>query len=94
MARPAPRRRNERPAKKVSLSDEERGQIDYRNPDGLSKYLSAKGRIKSRRQTGLSRRDQNRLAREVKRSRELALLPYVVETTGTDRPGRGGRGRD
>jgi small subunit ribosomal protein S18 len=52
--------------------------IDYRNPDGLRPYLSGKGRIKSRRQTGLSRRDQARLAREVKRARELALLPYVA----------------
>lgn len=52
--------------------------IDYRNPDSLKPFLSARGRIKSRAQTGLSRRDQSRLARAVKRARELALMPYVV----------------
>ena len=86
MAQQSPRRarRTERPARKKQLTDEERAAIDYRNPDGLREYLSAKGRIKSRRQTGLSRRDQSHLAREVKRSRELALLPYVVEAAPGD----------
>lgn len=92
MPRPA-RRRAERAPKRISLSDAERALIDYRNPDGLLPYLTSRGRIKARRQTGLSRRDQSRLAREVKRARELALLPYAIETSGAgERGGRRERG--
>jgi small subunit ribosomal protein S18 len=49
-------------------------------------FLTARGKIKPRSQTGLSRRDQRRLGREVKRARELALLPYRIAT-----PGQSGR---
>jgi small subunit ribosomal protein S18 len=45
----------------------------------LRRYLSDKGKIRSRRITGCCRRHQNQLANAVKRARELALLPYVVE---------------
>src|SRR5439155_1159486 len=44
------------------------------------------------------RRHQNQIARAVKRARELALLPYVSESTGDERTGgrrdRGDRDRD
>jgi len=45
--------------------------------------------------TGLSRRDQSLMARAVKRSREVGLLPYVDATKGYEKSsGRGGRSRD
>ncbi|HWT95405.1 MAG TPA: 30S ribosomal protein S18 [Solirubrobacteraceae bacterium] len=95
MARPPARRprRTERPARMRQLTDEERAQIDYRNPEGLRPYLSSRGKIKSRRQTGLSRRDQAQLARQVKRARELALLPYVAESAAGDSAPRARRER-
>jgi small subunit ribosomal protein S18 len=53
--------------------------IDYKDFGSLRRYLSDKGKIRSRRITGCCRRHQNQLANAVKRARELALLPYVVE---------------
>jgi len=58
------------------LSDAEADRLTYRDPDFLSQYLRRDGRIKSRRQTGLSRCQQARLARAVKIARELALIPF------------------
>jgi small subunit ribosomal protein S18 len=52
-------------------------QIDYKDFQSLRRYLSDKGKIRSRRITGACRRHQNQLAVAVKRARELALLPYV-----------------
>jgi small subunit ribosomal protein S18 len=54
-------------------------QIDYKDAHALRRYLSDRGKIRSRRITGACRRHQNQLSTAVKRARELALLPYVVE---------------
>jgi small subunit ribosomal protein S18 len=66
-------------------------QVDYRDVATLRKFVSEKGKIRSRRISGACRRHQSQIARAVKRARELALLAYVnegaVESTG-------GRGRD
>jgi small subunit ribosomal protein S18 len=43
----------------------------------LRRFISDRGKTRSRRVTGLSRRHQQQLALSVKRARELALLPYV-----------------
>lgn len=53
--------------------------IDYKDLSTLRRFLSDRGKIRSRRVTGLSRRHQQQLALAVKRARELALLPYVGE---------------
>lgn len=45
----------------------------------MRRFLSDRGKTRSRRVTGLSRRHQKQLAVAVKRARELALLPYVGE---------------
>src|SRR5215210_319676 len=66
--------------------------VDYRDAPALRKFISEKGKIRSRRITGACRRHQNQIARAVKRARELALLPYVDATATEER--RGGRGRD
>ena len=52
-------------------------EVDYKDFQSLRRYLSDKGKIRSRRITGACRRHQNQLANAVKRARELALLPYV-----------------
>jgi small subunit ribosomal protein S18 len=54
-------------------------QIDYKDFGSLRRFLSDRGKIRSRRITGACRRHQNQLATAVKRARELALLPYVSE---------------
>jgi small subunit ribosomal protein S18 len=69
--------------------------VDYKDVDGLRRFVSEKGKIRSRRITGACRRHQSQIARAVKRARELALLPYVNEPAGrADGPGRGRGGRD
>ena len=45
----------------------------------MRRFISDRGKTRSRRVTGLSRRHQKQLASAVKRARELALLPYVGE---------------
>jgi small subunit ribosomal protein S18 len=59
----------------------------------LRRFVSDRGKIRSRRITGACRRHQNQVARAIKRARELALLPYVAEG-GSDHRERGGRDRD
>ena len=54
-------------------------QVDYKDVATLRKFISERGKIRSRRITGACRRHQNQIARGVKRARELALLPYVAE---------------
>ena len=67
-------------------------QVDYKDVTTLRKFISEKGKIRSRRITGACRRHQNQIARAVKRARELALLPYVDALAGGEERGR--RGRD
>jgi len=54
-------------------------EIDYKNIDLLSRFLSSKGKIISRRISGNCAKHQRKLAREIKRARFLALLPYLVK---------------
>ena len=53
--------------------------IDYKDLNLLRRFLSDKGKTRSRRVTGLSRKHQRQLAVAVKRAREIGLLPYVGE---------------
>ena len=55
-------------------------EIDYKNAHQLRRYVSEKGKIRSRRITGACRRHQRQVAVAVKRAREMALLPYVSDS--------------
>jgi small subunit ribosomal protein S18 len=66
--------------------------VDYKDITTLRKFISERGKIRSRRITGACRRHQNQIATAVKRARELALLPYVSDAR-EERDERGGRGR-
>ncbi len=52
-------------------------EIDYKNVELLSRFLSAKGKIISRRISKTCAKHQRKLARQIKRARFLALLPYL-----------------
>jgi small subunit ribosomal protein S18 len=54
-------------------------EVDYKNINQLRRYVSEKGKIRSRRITGACRRHQVQVAIAVKRAREMALLPYVAD---------------
>ena len=66
-------------------------QVDYKDVGALRRFISERGKIRSRRITGACRRHQRQIARAVKRARELALLPYVADVRES-RDGRGDRG--
>jgi len=53
--------------------------IDYKDLTTLRRFISDRGKVRSRRVTGLSRRHQQQLGLAIRRARELALLPYVGE---------------
>ena len=92
MAQQARRKRNALPPKKrkrVQIPDD---QIRYTNVEGLKRFLSDRGKIRSRRMTGLSRRQQALAAREIKRAREMGLLPFVMPKL--ERARGGGRPRN
>ena len=54
-------------------------EIDYKNVNQLRRYISERGKIRSRRISGACRRHQRQVAVAVKRAREMALLPYVAD---------------
>src|SRR6476619_8574392 len=68
-------------------------QVDYKDVGALRRFISERGKIRSRRITGACRRHQSQIATAVKRARELALLPYVADARDerSERGGRGGR---
>jgi small subunit ribosomal protein S18 len=51
--------------------------IDYKDTELLRKFISDRGKIRSRRVTRVSVRQQRQLARAIKNAREMALLPYA-----------------
>ena len=67
-------------------------QVDWKDIDMLRRFVSERGKIRSRRISGTCRRHQNQVQRAVKRARELALLPYVAEGAPERAGGRRDRG--
>ena len=51
--------------------------IDYKDTPFLRKFISDRGKIRSRRVTGVSVQHQRAIAKAVKNAREMALLPYT-----------------
>lgn len=51
--------------------------IDYKNTDLLKRYISSFARIVPRKRSGLCSGHQREIAQEIKRSRIMALLPFV-----------------
>jgi small subunit ribosomal protein S18 len=52
---------------------------DYKDIEALNNFVSERAKIIGRSRTGLCRKHQSRLAKEVKKARHLALLPFVVK---------------
>ncbi|GHH86871.1 30S ribosomal protein S18 2 [Streptomyces sulfonofaciens] len=50
--------------------------IDYKDTDLLRKFVSDRGKIRSRRVTHVTAQQQRLLARAIRNAREMALLPY------------------
>lgn len=54
-------------------------EIDYKDIAKIKKYMTEKGKILPRRQTGVCAHHQRALALAIKRARNLALLPYSAD---------------
>ena len=63
--------------KSCPFSGEDALTIDYKDVKLLSRYISEKGKIIPRRQTGVCSYHQRELCTAIKRARNIALLPYV-----------------
>jgi small subunit ribosomal protein S18 len=67
-------------------------EVDWKDANQLRRFVSERGKIRSRRITGACRRHQRQVAVAVKRAREMALLPYVAEGREERLDGRRDRG--
>ncbi|MFA5509598.1 MAG: 30S ribosomal protein S18 [Candidatus Cloacimonadaceae bacterium] len=54
-------------------------EIDYKNVDTLRQFISEVGKIDPARVTGTCAKHQRRLTAEIKRARQMALIPYTIE---------------
>lgn len=75
---PAAKVRRFRHKLKVCAFCVEKLKIDYKEVGRLRRYMSDRGKILPRRQTGTCAKCQRRLSLAIKRARELALVPYVA----------------
>jgi small subunit ribosomal protein S18 len=57
--------------------------IDYKQVQFLQRYVTDRGKIRPRRQTGNCAKHQRVLARAIKRARYMALLPYTADHSFT-----------
>ena len=61
------------------LSGDGAPKIDYKDADLLLRYVSERGRIIPSRISSICAKKQRELARAIKRARQLALLPFIVQ---------------
>ncbi|UCD15294.1 MAG: 30S ribosomal protein S18 [Candidatus Omnitrophota bacterium] len=75
------KRRKPRPGivrfKKKCVFCQKKLEIDYKNIELLSRYVSSKGKMISRRISGNCAKHQRKISKEIKRARFLNLIPYV-----------------
>ncbi|MDL9945784.1 30S ribosomal protein S18 [Gordonia sp. ABSL11-1] len=83
MNRKSTRRRSPEPTKKTrnllsasGVRVSAASPVDYKDVALLRQFLSDKGRIRSRRVTGLTPQQQRQVATAIRNAREMALLPY------------------
>jgi len=73
--RPAARQPTEK--KKNLLASLGLDAVDYKDNGTLRVFISERGKIRSRRVTGLTVQQQRQVATAIKNAREMALLPYA-----------------
>ncbi|GAA5151793.1 30S ribosomal protein S18 [Pseudonocardia eucalypti] len=67
--RPARRKRNPLLAREIEA-------VDWKDVALLRTFISDRGKIRARRVTGLTPRQQRQVAVAIRNAREMALLPY------------------
>ncbi len=65
--------------KTCPFSGENAQTIDYKDVRLLQKYVSERGKIVPSRITAVSAKKQRELAKAIKRARNIALLPFIIQ---------------
>jgi small subunit ribosomal protein S18 len=68
-----------RRAKKVCWFEANGIKPDYKDIRLIGRYITERGKIVPRRLSGVTAKNQRRLAKAIKRARHLALIPFVAE---------------
>jgi small subunit ribosomal protein S18 len=68
-----------RRVKKVCWFEQNKVEPDYKDIKLIGKYVTERGKIVPRRLSGVSSKNQRKLAVAIKRARHLGLLPFVAE---------------
>ena len=95
MPKPKPMRKkpagaDKRIKKKTSiLTTEKVVWVDYKDANLLRRFMSDRAKIRARRVTGNDQQQQAAVAKAIKLSREMALLPYSVRSVQQRTKGRG-----
>jgi small subunit ribosomal protein S18 len=85
----APKEARPRGKRKVCVFCKEHSDwVDYKDVSLLRRFMSERGKIRSRRVTGNCTQHQRDVQVAIKTARELALLPYVQRTASERGPGR------
>ena len=78
--RAKPRDGGKKPKKKTSILFQERvTYVDYKDVNLLQRFVSDRSKIRARRVSGNDVQQQREVATAIKRSRGLALIPYVAQ---------------
>lgn len=56
--------------------------VDWKDIDFLKRFIPERGKILPRRISGISAKDQRRIAQAIKRARSMALIPFVSDRSG------------
>lgn len=76
----AKRERGRRPRKRVcTFCVDKVESIDYKETHKLRKYITERGKILPRRISGNCAKHQRQVTVAIKRARNIALLPYIIE---------------
>lgn len=69
-----------RPRKKVCAFCKDKNRtIDYKDVESMKSFINERGKILPRRVTGTCAAHQRQVTINVKRARQVALLPYQVD---------------
>ncbi len=68
-----------RRAKKVCWFEQNKVEPDYKDVAVIRRFITERGKIVPRRLSGVTAKNQRKLATAIKRARHLALLPFVSE---------------
>jgi len=53
--------------------------VDWKDVDFLRRFIPERGKIMPRRISGITAKDQRRIAQAIKRARSMALIPFVTD---------------